>query len=294
MTASFPALPISRVAAWVQGVLFGGILLASSGLVLAGTGGDPVLGYHVTPSELRIDAHLGLFSEDRVVARSALGPARAVTLTGGARRTFGTGMPGYCSGEWTLDDLGPVQAAWDCGRAGVLVEVNGGGRPLWLSPPDPTAFLAALENPGNTYDTMVPTPPWSGGFFALAVLPLLILAGVFALVFAKVKGMVYRVEGGQLLVPASFSTVRVKLAGGRAWKGPLGNGARVAGTAVPWVLYLGLFRGGGRWAHMAATNVKLGWWVLGDRNVYVSPADDLAFEAALRAEGVKIGPAGEP
>lgn len=294
MTASFPALPISRVAAWVQGVFFGGLVLAIGGLVVGVIGRDPVLGYHLTPSELRIDAHLGLLSDDRVVARSALDAARAVTLTGGAARTFGTGMPGFCSGEWTLDDLGPVQAAWDCGRSGVLVETQGGGRPLWLSPPDGPAFIAALADPGGTYDAMVPVPEQPRLLLGITGLPLLSLLGVFALVFAKVKGMVYRVEGGQLLVPASFSTVRVKLAGGRAWKGPLGNGARVAGTAVPWVLYLGLFRGGGRWAHMSATNVKLGWWVLGDRNVYVSPSDDAAFEAALLAEGVKIGPPGEP
>ncbi|WP_415785809.1 PH domain-containing protein [Deinococcus saxicola] len=66
-------------------------------------------------------------------------------------RTFGTGMPGYLSGHFTLSHDGQgvsrVLAAASAGQGGVLL--HSGDAHYFLTPADPQAFLAELARRGT-------------------------------------------------------------------------------------------------------------------------------------------------
>lgn len=272
----FPARP--RRNPWLVAVL-GGLGLLASGVgayvLLAPTS----LAYVVEADALVVDAHLGALDQGERFPRDALRDARRVTLRD-ARRTAGTGLPGYCTGRWRFAEVGPAWTATSCGADAVVI--LGPDGPIVLTPADPDAFLATLTTPGATARFDPVSAPPRGAHVAtvavllglLALLPLALLAWILG------RPMVYRVEDGTLVVPAHFRPVRVRLAGARVTRGPLGGALRLAGSALPG-FYLGLFRASGRNLHVAATDLKEGVLVEGDRTVYVSPADLDAFCAAI-------------
>lgn len=264
---------------WVAWPLLAFALLSvtfGAGVVLAPTS----LVYALDAERLVVDATLGGWGQGEVVPRAALGEARAVTLHGG-RRDVGVGLPGYCQGRWSYPELGAVWQATSCGAAAVVIAGPDG--PIVVTPADRDGFLAALATPGaagrfEPAPSSARRPPHAAvvvGFLALA---LLTLAGVARVVL---RPMVYRVEGDALIVPAHFRAVRVRLAGAKATRGPLGRALRIGGSSLPG-FHLGLFRAGGRTLHVAATDLKDGVLVEGDRVVFVSPADPEAFLATLR------------
>jgi hypothetical protein len=95
---------------------------------------------------------------DAVVIQRILNQTRLPYAGLGARRTsgvlafrtFGTGLPGYLTGHFTLahDErgVGRVRAAASRGRGGVLL--HSGDADYFLTPADPTAFLAELARRG--------------------------------------------------------------------------------------------------------------------------------------------------
>ncbi len=102
------------------------------------------LAYILTPDAVVIQ---------RVVAQTRLScaglSARPTSAVLGFR-TFGTGMPGYLTGHFTLShdgqDVGRVLAAASASRGGVLLH-SGDGH-YFLTPADPAAFLAELARRG--------------------------------------------------------------------------------------------------------------------------------------------------
>lgn len=95
---------------------------------------------------------------DAVVVQRILNQTRlpyaglSARLTSGVLgvRTFGTGLPGYLTGHFTLahdeDGVGRVLAAASKGRDGVLL--RSGDADYFLTPADPNAFLAELARRG--------------------------------------------------------------------------------------------------------------------------------------------------
>lgn len=134
-------------------------------------------------------------------------------------------------------------------------------------------------------DTRGPT-----GVLPLAVLAIVALAplGFLWLFLRSERPLTYTIEGGVLTVPAHFGSVKVRLKGAKARRSPLTGALRLGGTGLPGVLMLGAFWGSGRFLHCAASSLKEGWLIEGDRTVYVSPIDNDGFAAALREAGVQV------
>jgi Bacterial PH domain len=124
----------------------------------------------------------------------------------------------------------------------------------------------------------------------LVVIPL----GVFALFARMFRPLVYRVEGNVLVVPRHFGELRVPLQGVRVAPGDLSRAARLAGTGMPG-LWLGMFRDQEGGFHACGNRRTDGLMVHGQRRVYVTPADQRAFVAAVveggaKGDGVLISP----
>lgn len=244
--------------------------------------------YGVDESVVVVEADAGRWHQGTVFDRADIRDAHQVRLSSG-RRTNGTAIPGYCQGHWSYPDLGAVWQATTCGADAIAIDVGGANpRTVVVSPADPAGFLAALATPGSVSEWEPAAGPEGPQF--LWVLPVVMLAGVATLVLVVmriVRPLVYEVDGGELVVPAHFSPVRVPLAGATVKAGALGWAWRVAGSALPG-FYLGLFaRKEGRF-HAAATDRKAGLFVEGGgKRVYVSPADAAAFVAALEAAGAR-------
>lgn len=221
-------------------------------------------------------------------ARAALTGATRTRLDPGAVRVGGTAMSGFCAGRWRLADGRPAQLATDC--AADVVQLELGNDLLIVSPRDADGLLSALATPGASWSEALPVTRGdrTGERWAFLGVALLAVSTVGFVAWMASRSLVYRIEGGELVVPAHFAAVRVRLAGATARKTPLTGAFRLAGTAIPGSLYLGRFRGCGRWLHCASSTVTDGWLVEGERVVYVSPADDAAFADALRAAGATV------
>lgn len=280
--ADFPA-PRPGTKALVLLLAVGGALPILGALLLCVVAFAPTsMRYTLDADGLTIEANLGPLGETRTYPRAELGPAEVTTFPGGTR-AFGTAMPGYCEGEWTVPG-GRARLMTDCGRD--VVRIEAAGETVYISPPDPAAFVADLRAGQSRVDTLPPAPR-SGFLGGLAVVVVgAALATVW--IFSRVPrgGLLYTVADGTLVVPAHLSPVRLPLSGARAHRGPM-KGWRVAGTALPGVLYLGNFRSDGP-VHCAATRLDDGWWIEGSHRVYVTPADMDGFGRALAAAGVVV------
>lgn len=221
-------------------------------------------------------------------ARDTLTGATRTLLDPDAVRVGGTAMSGFCAGRWRLADGRAAQLATDC--AADVVQLELGSDLLIVTPRDAAGLLAALATPGATWSEEAPVTRGdsTGERVAFLGVALLALSTVGFVAWMASRSLVYRLEGGVLVVPAHFAAVRVPLAGATARKTPLTGAFRLAGTAIPGSLYLGRFRGCGRWLHCASSSVTEGWLIEGERVVYVSPADDAAFAEALRAAGATV------
>lgn len=243
--------------------------------------------YRITNGRLLVDARLGPIHHSQDVALADVKGVDLVTPTS-AVRLAGTGRPpDLCAGRFRTPETGSAWAAFPC-AVDDLVAVRLADDTLLLGPADREGFVAALRAGA---DADLPVAPVASGpamvWWPVGLLVVILVPAAWAM-RRFTQPFVYRVADGILDVPATFGRVRVPLAGARVHAGTLGRWTiRVAGTAVPGRA-LGLFRGGGRWMHIAATGND-GLLVEGRRNLFVTPEDVDAFLAAVRAQGAVVG-----
>jgi len=254
-------------------VVFFGIYLLTAGTQLS---------YRVEPDAVVIEAKVGAWDQSRTIPKARITSA-ALLDARSARRTAGTGLPGYCSGSFEIDGT-PAWAATDCGHALVRLETLDGA--VVISPIDRDGFVAAAIAPGKT-GTFSPEKSERPWWPVLLVVPLLLpLFGVALLIRRIWRPLVYRIERGELVVPAHFGEVRTKLAGARYRRGDPGRLFRVAGTGFPG-FHLGKYRAFGSSVHMAATRRTDLVLIESDRRVVVSPVDTARFIEAIGAQGAR-------
>jgi len=239
------------------------------------------LAYEITPSTVKILAGVGAWEQGREIPRSDILGAETYHVTS-ARRTAGTGLPGYCQGHWNLSGLGTVWLASDCRQDVVALHTRDGA--VVISPPDEEAFMAALGAPEGTLSVSLPPAEHPGWVWGIAVL--LVGGPVVSLVLlrALLRPLVYRIEGSTLLVPRSFGVLRLPLPHARVTRGDLRGSFRLAGTALPG-FYLGRFGGRAGTFHAAASRRDDGVYIESSTRVFVTPADVTAFLHALARAG---------
>ncbi len=258
-------------------VLVGGMFLVASG--------SHQIAYTIASGTLTVESGSRMDGR-RVVPLGLVHDRRVVTLRG-ARRTGGTSIGGYCTGRWSYDGIGSVWQATNCTGRGVLVTASDGDLPVLVTPPDPEAFVQAID---AREDLSVALPV--GDTTLLRLLP-----GVVAL-FGLVSGgmaiatmllgpgrMVYRIGEGKLEAATIFGHRSWPVHGLRARPHRAGAPRRIAGTAVGGY-YTGLYRIDGKSTRIYATDLTSGVLVEGpDVRVFVSPEDPRGFLDALAAAG---------
>jgi hypothetical protein len=222
----------------------------------------------------------------RVVPLGLVHERRIVTLRG-ARRTGGTAAPGYCTGRWSYDGIGPVWQATNCTAQGVLVTASDGDRPVLVTPPDAQAFFQALDRREDLSvalpvgdDTLLRVLPFGAAFFGLVVGGMTV-----AMLLLGPGRMVYRIGEGRLEVSTIFGRRSWILHGLRARPHAAGKTRRIAGTAIGGY-YTGLYQVDGKRTRIYATELTSGVLVEGaDGRAFLSPEDPGAFLHALAAAG---------
>ncbi len=281
-----PPVRGSRTRAVVAGVLATVIVVALVPLLLAATGTSRIT-YTLAGGTLSVDSGSRLDGR-REIPLSTLHEARAVDLQG-ARRTRGTGLPGYCTGRWSYSDLGAVWQATSCSPRAVLLSTNDGELPVVVTPPDRDAFLHALD---VRADFRIELPPpdttlltlLAGGAVAVGLLTSVLLVATLVL---GPRRMVYRVGDGRLEVRTIFSR--------RAWQASTLRARahaprlqlRLVGTAVRGY-YTGFYLADGQRTRVYATDPSAGVLLDGPSRILLSPEDRAGFLDALRAEGAAI------
>lgn len=257
--------------------------------LLAGT---PRLAYTIEPERLTVEATIaGVSVGGGQWPRAALAGAEVVELQGSPQRVGGTALPHFCAGRWRLPDGRSASLATTCERA--VVVMTFGAETVVVSPPEPAAFVEALQQPGSRLrvEPLIPAEGPSASLFVLG--PGLLVALLLPLFLGvwlprKVRALAYSVGEGRLTVPGHLRPVVVALAGVKARRQALTGAFRMAGTGLPGVLQLGLYRGCGRWLHCAATSLSSGWFIESEPPVYVTPEDNEGFAQALREAGAVV------
>jgi hypothetical protein len=290
---TFPAAPPSMKHARLLLGLLSVIILAGTLPTFGLLAGPRRLAYALDGESLVVEATIaGVSLGGGRWSRANLTDARVEVLSASPQRYRGTGLPEFCAGRWGLPDGREVRLATNCSLR--VVVLTFGEETVVISPREPEAFVTALRSPvGELVDEADSAPLFGGLLTGLAALMFAVALGIpLALLVwlpRKIRDLAYTVRDGRLEVPAHFRSVSLRLSGCTARQGPLTGALRLGGTGLPGALYLGRFRGGGRFLHCAATNLKTGWLVEGEGAVYVTPADDAAFAAALREAGAKLG-----
>lgn len=250
--------------------------------------GSHEISYTIAGGTLTVDSGSNL--DGRRVLPLGLVHDRTLVTLRGARRTRGTATPGYCTGRWSYDDLGDVWQATSCAGQGLLLRSSDGDVPVLITPPDPRAFLGAID---RREDVRVVLPPVDATVLRLvpvgiALLGLVVGGMATATMLLGPRRMVYRIGDGRLEVATLFGhrswPVRELRARLHAPKVTL----RIAGTAINGY-YTGLFRADGARTRIYATDLKSGVLVEGpNARVFLSPAERHAFLDALRAAGATV------
>jgi hypothetical protein len=255
--------------------------------------GDARITYAIAGGRLTVTTG-GLLDRQRSVAVREIRSVRSVEARGG-RRTFGTGMPGYCVGRFSYPELGSVWQATNCGRRAVLLHLREGGRPWLLSPPDPLDFMARLS---GGVPTRIELPRARSSFFARLMAPLLLglmvlIVAVEALIVLGPRRLRYHVRDGTLEVRTLFTRRRWQLEGVRARRHRPRVTLRLLGSAMPGY-YTGVFRADGKTTRVYATDLRQGVLIEGAARIFLSPADLPGFLAELRESGAVVEEQPEP
>jgi hypothetical protein len=262
------------------------IVVALVPLVLVSVG-DSRISYSFERGTLVVDSG-SLLDGKRTIPLSVLHGKRAVALRG-ARRTRGTGLPGYCTGRWSYADVGAVWQATNCSPEAVLLMTNDGDLPVVVTPPDRDAFLAAID---ARTDFRVELPPPDATTLHVAVFVGIVVALVGAtMIIATLllgpRRMVYRVGDGRLEVRTIFGRREWPASSLKAHAHASRLQLRLAGTGAPGY-YTGYYLADGKRTRVYATDPSSGVLIEGPARIFVSPADREGFLAALRAEGATV------
>ncbi len=271
----------------VLAIVLGVVMLVGGGVLGTIAAGSGQVTYRAHGGVVEVGTG-SYFDGTHMFAEGRIRDARVTDLRGGYR-TRGTGAPGLCTGNWWYPELGPVWQATSCANRGVVLDVRGEERRVVVTPPDPEAFVAAI-NAGTDFEIALPP----GGVTLLKIIPgvaalfLLITTGMIVAVFlAGPKRMRYLVDGDTLEVQTLFSRrswpVRSLHARAHTPKVTM----RIFGTAFPGY-YTGLYRADGANTRIFATDLKSGVLMEGPARVFLSPAEPEAFLSALRDAGGTI------
>lgn len=243
--------------------------------------------YRISEGKLQVQSG-DRVSGDRTVALSTITEARAVQLEGGVRK-MGTGFPGFCVGRFAYSNLGEVWQATNCSRSAVVVRSSTNDLPIVMTPPDPQGFVERLRQGDLTYIPL-PEPDKSEiKVISWGVLPVVVLSLLMVLLVITfgAERLVYRVEGGELLVSTVFSSKRWPTSGMRARRYTPGRTYKLAGTGAPGY-YTGLFRQDGVNTRVYATDLKQGVLIEGPARIFLSPESPDSFLRALEREGAEV------
>ena len=250
---------------------------------------EPSIAYRIRNGTLEIHGGEGLFSNHRTVPLATIREASEVRLRGG-RRVFGTGLPGYCAGRFSYEGLGSVWQVTDCRREVLMLRAEGEPLPLLVTPPDYTAFLAALRAGSDGDFSPAPIAPsslWTvlKVLLVLVVLPSALFVPLAA--FGAPRRLRYRLESGELVVQLLVFRKRFPLAGRTARRHTPAKAWKRAGSSLPGY-HAGFFSVDGQPARVYASVIKAeGVMLEGEPRVFVTPADPEAFLAALHRHGVR-------
>jgi len=205
---------------------------------------------------------------------------------GRGRRIAGTGLPGYCVGTFSYNEIGRVWQATDCSRP-VLVLRRAHDNPVVLTPPDRDRFRAALDHGGGYHESQPPPDTGLGWFFVkLMVLAAPFLGMLVPLIFFVAPGRLrYRVISGGLEIITVLGTKRFITAGCTARPHQPKVGLRLWGTGAPGY-YTGTYRVDGANTKIYTTSVKEGVLIEGPGvRVFVNPENETGFLEAIRTMG---------
>jgi hypothetical protein len=262
------------------------ILVVLVPLALVSVGSSRIT-YALEQGTLVVDSGSALDGK-RTIPLSVLHDKRAVALRG-ARRTRGTGMPGYCTGRWSYGDIGAVWQATNCSSQAVLLTTVDGDLPVVVTPPDRDAFLAALDA-GTDFRIDLPPPDTTllrVGILVGIVVALIVCVMVVATLLLGPRRLVYRVGGGRLEVRTIFGRREWPTSSLRAQAHASRLQLRLAGTGAPGY-YTGYYLADGKRTRVYATDASAGVLLEGPARIYVSPEDREGFLEALRAEGATV------
>ncbi len=202
------------------------------------------------------------------------------------RRVAGTGLPGYCVGIFSYDEIGRVWQATDCSRD-VLVLRRSGDKPVVLTPPDRDRFRAALAAGGGYHESQPPPDPGRGWFMIKLMILLTPLLGVLVpVIFFVAPGRLrYRVISGGLEVVTMLGTKRFPTPGCTARHHHPRVGLRLWGTGAPGY-YTGTYRVDGVNTRIYTTSVDEGVLIEGPGvRVFINPDNEAAFLEAMHTMG---------
>lgn len=246
------------------------------------------VGYVTTSASITVTMDHRVVQRVRSFARGDVVQTRMVELPRG-RRQMGTSMPGYCVGTFAYQGIGRVWQATDCSRRAVLLDLTGKPERVVLTPADRPGFLAALEEGREATFTSNPSRAdgwwWALRFVVLLLLPL--TCSVPAVFFVAPGRLRYRVGQGSLEVRTLFALRRFAVTGSVVTRCRPLRTLKLAGSAFPGY-YTGWFLLEGTRTRVYATSLREGVLVEGESRVFVTPADQDGFLAALAAAGARL------
>ncbi|WP_188963657.1 PH domain-containing protein [Deinococcus aquiradiocola] len=277
-----PVAPaFTRRATWPLLRALGAALLVLLGVLLVV---PPLLGYpryEVRGGTLTVRS----LATHRILPAST--PAQRVTLPPLTRamgtRAVGRDGTGTCVGRFRDASGQRYELYTDCSADALVFRVP--GRPLLaVTPDDPAAFLAALQNGGTgTFGTPrhgVPPGSWLGA------LPLFVLA---ALLLWPWPPLQYRLTPDALEVRRRLGVDRLPYAGLSVRPARSRLGVRLVGTGLPGY-HTGLYATADGQVMAVATSTRAPGLLLtsGHATYYLTPADPHALTAELRARGATL------
>jgi hypothetical protein len=189
------------------------------------------MAYTVTPDALLIRY---AWTEERIPLDQI--QSVAIVHPTSRSRINGTGMPGLYEGRWTSAETGRITLY--ATRLDPWVVLTTADRQWGLTPSDPTAFLAALQQRQSA--TFAPAAPdRSGGWaFTLVMLPGLVVGPLLWYIFYLIarfrKGLTYELGSDGLAIQTGWRPIFIRYAEiERAGEvSPTGGPSRLYGTCV--------------------------------------------------------------